>query len=591
MFTTHIGDCRDVLPTMASGSVHCVVTSPPYWGLRDYGTGMWEGGDPACGHKQEPSRFNGPKQTVAQVSGHASKAESHGRQSCQKCGAIRHDKQLGLEAVLDCLGWATKQECRECYICRMVAVFREVRRVLRDDATCWINCGDSYASGKEMKSKATPSYVDLAYVAGIIDGEGCIGIRHSHRDNRPTQYHDFSPFLTVAMNDVAVLEKCINVIGAGKITTKHRKEENRKPTFQFDLSGGAAIKVLSMVYPFLVGKKDQAKIVWRLWKSIEKTKCDIGKSVPEEEMNLRRDLWILAKKCNQREIQGVDLPDIPKDINRDILGKNLCIVPARLALALQADGWWLRQDIIWHKPNPMPESVTDRPTKAHEYIFLLSKSAKYFYDAESVKENSTMNPVDWNSNGTQKRDSHVRGEFGGKNADLGKEAFRAIAQTRNRRSVWTIPSAPFLGAHFAVFPPTLVKPCILAGTSARGCCPACGAPWKRVVKRVGGRDWRQDKMKQKGIVGELSGDGSYKRGQSETPLNDVKIATTVGWSPTCKCPVADPVPCTVLDPFAGSGTTGKVALELGRSAVLIELSPEYGKLIEQRTTTTLGMAL
>jgi DNA modification methylase len=136
--------------------------------------------------------------------------------------------------------------------------------------------------------------------------------------------------------------------------------------------------------------------------------------------------------------------------------KDLIGIPWMLAFALRADGWYLRQDIIWHKPNPMPESVTDRCTKAHEYVFLLSKSAKYFYDQEAVKE-----PAVCAGSG---RPSKVRGDFNGKNVQPGKEAFRAIVDTRNRRSVWSVATRPYKGAHFATFPPALIEPCILAGS-------------------------------------------------------------------------------------------------------------------------------
>lgn len=200
--------------------------------------------------------------------------------------------------------------------------------------------------------------------------------------------------------------------------------------------------------------------------------------------------------------------------------KDLCMIPHRVAMALQQAGWWVRMDNVWSKPNPMPESVEDRPTKAHEYIFLLAKSADYHYDADAIAE-----PAEYGSKGShfdkgktgqhqlgrssrKPRVSKVRGEFEGKTNSLpGREAFRAITETRNKRSVWTVASQPYAGAHFATFPPELIKPCILAG------CPRGGV---------------------------------------------------------------------VLDPFGGSGTTGAVALELDRSAVLCELNPAYVRLIRQR---------
>lgn len=143
--------------------------------------------------------------------------------------------------------------------------------------------------------------------------------------------------------------------------------------------------------------------------------------------------------------------------------KNLLGIPWRVAFALQADGWFLRQDIIWHKPNPMPESVTDRCTRAHEYIFMLSKSARYFYDADGIKEKAVY--ADSGRRSATKADlSKNRKRNGSEMA----ASFRAIRETRNRRSVWTIATKPFAGAHFATFPPDLVEPCILAGCPVGG---------------------------------------------------------------------------------------------------------------------------
>lgn len=217
--------------------------------------------------------------------------------------------------------------------------------------------------------------------------------------------------------------------------------------------------------------------------------------------------------------------------NKDLVGQ-----PWMLAFALRADGWFLRQDIIWHKPNPMPESVTDRCTKAHEYVFLLTKSERYFYDADAVKEKASPNTNprlagngkgSWNGSKfhegktaihqlrRSQKDRKHDPAAGNKNSSF-DEAMAVMPEDRNKRSVWTVPSAPFKEAHFATYPPDLIKPCILAG------CP------------VGG---------------------------------------------------------VVLDPFGGSGTTGAVALELGRRAILMELNPEYVSIIHRRTTVTPGLGL
>jgi DNA modification methylase len=221
----------------------------------------------------------------------------------------------------------------------------------------------------------------------------------------------------------------------------------------------------------------------------------------------------------------------PVKLKHGLKPKDLVGIPWMVAFALRTDGWYLRSEIIWEKPNAMPESVKDRPTRSHEYIFLLSKSRKYYYDADAIKEPAK----EWKGQaGTFERDhgkatlleipgqkcvSHrsnrkqrepvKRGGFNGKtNALLGREAFRAIVPMRNKRSVWTINTKAFTGAHFAVFPPDLVKPCILAG------CP------------VGGQ---------------------------------------------------------VLDPFGGSGTVAMVAAELGRDSIYIDLKPEYVEMAKKRT--------
>lgn len=327
------GDCIEGLRTLPDASVHCCVTSPPYWGLRDYG----------------------------------------------------HDGQIGIEST------------PEAYVARIVEVFREVRRVLREDGTCWVNLGDSYFG----------------------TGRG---------PTHPTGFHS---------------------------------GEN-------------------------------------------------GGSFPTS---------------------GVYSHDTLKS-------KDLCGIPWRVAFALQADGWWLRQDIIWAKPNPMPESVRDRCTKAHEYVFLLTKSERYYFDNDGISEpiaassvkrlsqptlamQAGSSRVPGKTNGTMKAVVRSSGNKARKPAsargvpvDTGSGTAGAVAgsvpwegSTRNKRSVWTVTTRPFKGAHFAVMPSALVEPCILAG------CPEGG---------------------------------------------------------------------TVLDPFAGSGTTLAVAAELGRNGVGCELNPEYIGLAERR---------
>ena len=148
------------------------------------------------------------------------------------------------------------------------------------------------------------------------------------------------------------------------------------------------------------------------------------------------------------------------------VGKQMLGIPWRVAFALQSDGWCLRQDIIWHKPNPMPESVTDRCTKAHEYIFLLSKSQRYYFDADAIKEPSAYFGKDTRSGMGNIRYEGKRTE--GDAAANGQQSFVTINETRNKRSVWTVTTKPFKGAHFATFPPDLIEPCVKAGCPEGG---------------------------------------------------------------------------------------------------------------------------
>ena len=354
-------------------------------------------------------------------------------------------------------------------------------------------------------------------------------------------------------------------------------------------------------------------------------------------------------------------------------------MPAFVAEALRADGWWLRSEIIWHKPNPMPESVTDRPTNAHEKLFLMTKSARYFYDAEAVRVRGGNGwHGDFAARSSERRDTQglgsLRGQYAkpyegneGKDfADTGAQDARSVKSRivegvrngtitgANLRNVWTIPTHSYKGAHFATFPPNLVEPCIKAGTSERGVCGECGAPWTRQVEqRLDGaatkmttkrapvnqediaaylRECRERSGLSRSAIDEALGTKtlySWFEGRPagiETPtvdqwrklkeiLNmdgrfDEEIAATVevevtdagdsrgvgvrsyksawnasrsttGWAPTCEHK-ADPVPATVLDCFAGSGTTGHVALSLGRHFIGIEINGEYTGMARRR---------
>lgn len=315
------GDSLEKLKELPDGIADCCITSPPYYGLRDYGTGKWEGGDPNCDHSSAKlsTRFERTMTETSskQMTNLGSDVKEYMR-VCPVCGAVREDRQIGLE------------ETPEAYIAKLVSVFREVKRVLKDDGTLWVNIGDTYN-----------------------------GVKVGNTEN-----------------------------------VKHK--------------------------------------------------------AVADSSDFKKEKWSGAK-------------------NKDLIG-----IPWMLAFALRKDGWYLRQDIIWHKPNPMPESVKDRCTKSHEYIFLLSKQPHYYFDYESIQEEATGD---------------------------------VMYSVKNKRDVWSVCTKPNKEAHFATFPEELIKPCILAGCKNGG---------------------------------------------------------------------------VVIDPFFGSGTTGRVAREYGRNYIGIELNPEYVKMASHR---------
>ena len=504
-----VGGALTLLRAMPDASVHCVITSPPYWGLRAYG------GDPG---------MIGREPTFAE------------------------------------------------HIENLLAVFREVRRVLRPDGSLWLNYGDAYARG---------------------DKRGSSGTGDKQASNR-----------------------------------------------------GSA------------------------------------------------------------EARGARLPSGMKS-------KNLMGMPWRVAFALQDDGWWLRSDICWQKSNPMPESAKDRPTRAHEFVFLMTTAERYFYDHEAVKESvagtahprastragrsrcehrpdrlphdsiearkaranpaashtSTAErrgirphkmpegqekvrvPTSWASSpGYEEQDprygKRTPKDIEGRSARMGRapgwregtvpgvtpksaapgsgirqnESYQAamieVRPNRNLRDVWTFASAPFRGAHFATFPPALVEPCIKAGTSEHGVCPECGAPWERVINKMSTGRVRD---RARGGLGAAHSRETHALPAMTGVFQEGVIWKTAGWRPSCACyddryraehpeprrarkrrqraawggrwqrvrarpgnrewPTS---PAIVLDPFAGAGTAGLVAERLGRDSILIEINPTYAAMSRSR---------
>jgi DNA modification methylase len=436
--TIYRGDCRERLQSISDKTFHTVVTSPPYWGLRDYGTATWIGGDPNCPHY----RTNHTSDKC--ITGHKKSQKSGGIASsiyktvCPECGAVRQDRQLGLEE--------TPQE----YVANMVQVFREVRRVLRDDGTLWLNLGDTYYNYR-------------------ADG-------------------------------------------------KYPKQ------------------------------------------TVSKTKQDL----PE------------FSTARGNKLEGLK--------SKDLIG-----IPWRVAFALQEDGWYLRQDIIWHKPNPMPESVKDRCTKSHEYIFLFSKSKNYYFDNESIKVESSPLTEERNKN---KFKGAFKGQFKGTPNEERWQEGRPIDKPNfsedgksNKRSVWTVTTKPYKEAHFATYPPDLIEPCILAGCPDK-VCKSCGTPYEKIydskkIKRneLDPKDSRYRPNNYEGAYKDINGKGDA----------GYNITDFVGYKQQCNCTTKETEGGHVLDPFGGAGTTALVSDRLKRHSSLIELNDKYAKITEKRLQDDGGM--
>ena len=573
----HLGNVTDVLALLPRSSVHCVVTSPPYWGLRDYG------GDKSI--------------------------------------------EIGSEPSPDC-GTNGEAQCGGCFVCSMVAVFRAVRRVLRDDGTLWLNLGDTYSKG--INGGVNP--INAAWLASLIDGEGCIRIAAVKRPNRAPM---FQSRISVLMKDEQMCRRAFDITGLGVL-----KFNEPRQMWAWHVRAQMAANVLKSIYPYLLIKRRQAAAAIELQRDIEAGGHRFGKSVPAETIAIRQSLMDACASCNQRSDNGLILPEplAPKDHGETIPIGNRVGIPWRVALALQHDGWTLRQDICWSKPNPMPESVRNRCTTSFEYVFLLTKSMRYYYDAEAIKEKSVSDSHEFNGSTTEKSGAN------GDRQDGGRAAVGNKTVTSNKRSVWTVSSQGYPGAHFATFPSKLIEPMILAGTSEKGCCSGCGAPWKRVVEETPLKRKRETVLSER----QLASRNGERGGKVATTPNDVAgvEVKTVGWEPTCECNgrfekvkvkklVGSPrktgrkdgdgdefidadvrsrdgkswaawqaaehddedfkevngvryvsdlaledhqiTPCVVLDPFIGSGTTCCVSLENGRNSIGIDLSERYLK--------------
>lgn len=530
------GDCRDELRRLEANSVHCVMTSPPYYGLRDYKIepSVW-GGNPECGH-----RFSSDSLEVDLDAGRrkgvnlAAWSADNARGGAKKAGTIeRPAVRQGFCRCGAWLGVLGLEPTWQLFVEHTVEVFREVRRVLRKDGTLWLNIGDTYASGT---TKGNSGF-----------GTSTLSNGGAYQDEVPRPWAARPEF------------------GA---TSMKRKRAQRDGTH--------------------VGKHES-----------------MAAFGPMAQPN--------------RESQPGFKP------------KDRMMIPARVAIALCDDGWWLRDEVVWHKPNPMPSSVDDRTTPAHEMLYLLTKSARYFYDADAIAEpaNYAGQTGYFAGGGIASARALNKKPSGNETPGAGRVP---IADTRNRRSVWTIATMPFPEAHFATFPPDLVEPCVKAGTSDRGCCVKCAAPWERVTTEV--ESGRVQKMP--AGMATKAGDHDVvdhnKEGREVAPSgNPVMTTVTVGWWPSCACDQLEPLeplpekpsrariadeavykiaaaawreacvpvvngwrsrclaaanlpvkPAVVLDPFGGAGTVGLVADRLQRDYVLIDRGADYVAMARRR---------
>ena len=711
--TIYQGHALEVLQALPDESVHCCVTSPPYWGLRDYGIEpqIWDASENdhfdhswrlphehVWGNKLPAAKESHTNEGFAEYNrrnyrggGHKATEQAQNRpdnsgQFCQLCGAWRGS--LGLEPT------------PELYIKHIVDIFREVKRVLRHDGTLFLNLGDSYmgsggAHKEHHKNPGLSKSFERGGVphAGLCDTSGkelegcqdhgclckslcdvCREVYRSHRfhnsdllgsmltaslslpiqGNKVSQ-NDHSPTLDFSLLENHILNAIQNL---GHFLNPSdelfRASQKSMPAESFEQLLAECSRRHDFSLCLLCSRSLTSGVQEFGYKSSarEVISGDNQGSVFDDEQqvlcNQNKDR--VCECCSDSYIQPQSTIDT--EWSQGLKPKDLIGIPWRVAFALQADGWYLRSDIIWAKPNPMPESCTDRPTKAHEYLFLMSKNQKYYYDNEAIKEPQQeyerLRRLREKAKGLISKYNIASEGKTGQQPQSDSGAVKNIQRrhelaedgSRNKRSVWTIATRPFPEAHFATFSPKLVEPCILAGTSEKGCCVECGAPWERVVEKgpvnmpeTTLTAWQRgpgshDKIPKGSYSGKHSNTDPQAAGNRI--LKNTKAARdaggdhdnpfppskTIGWQPTCRCYGTDPLPTypkqaedepdevyqlrcdpirreriklcklweplptkpgTILDPFIGSCTTGIVVYRHDRKFIGIDLSETYLK--------------
>ena len=267
-------------------------------------------------------------------------------------------------------------------------------------------------------------------------------------------------------------------------------------------------------------------------------------------------------------------------VQQGIKEKDLLMIPNRVAIALQDAGWYIRSEIIWHKPNPMPESVRDRPTSCHEKIWLITKSKKYYYDADAIREPVAQGTI------TRLSEKNLKNQKGSTRGNGGMKSngnMKPVGnmETKNKRNVWTVTTKPCKEAHFATFPKDLIEPCIKAGCPEK-VCVKCGTPYVRNLKII----FTPERKTRDNMVNVIPGRDKPTRMNSKNMESLIK--KDLGFKKDCNCKTDEFKSGVVLDPFGGSGTTGIVSALNNRNAILIELNPEYIKIAEDRINKEFG---